>query len=164
MAGFVYVITCGSFAKIGFSANPRKRYLSIQTANPSKCVLAATWPGSRKLEKALHKKFSHRRSHLEWFHLSSEILSLIECGPTEQPDDDCCESPLSGLSVFIERIGGATKLAQSIGVPAGTVGAWKYRGRIHYRHYRKIIEAAKNAGVNVGVEDLLRLNYRKEAV
>ncbi|RJQ24654.1 GIY-YIG nuclease family protein [Candidatus Parcubacteria bacterium] len=58
--------------KIGVSKDINARVLQLQTGSPSELKLMG-WIESandRDLEATLHKKYSHKHSHREWFNLS----------------------------------------------------------------------------------------------
>lgn len=72
--GFVYLIAAQGVnrVKIGFSADPAGRLISLQTGSPVELVLITTWPASTRDEQALHQLLAAARTHLEWFALSPE--------------------------------------------------------------------------------------------
>lgn len=67
MTGFVYFLRCGDFVKIGYSENPKRRLLHLQTATPYDFELIGAHKGSREQEQYLHKTFAHLRHRHEWF-------------------------------------------------------------------------------------------------
>lgn len=75
----VYVIseTGTNLVKIGISDNPRKRLLGLQTANPRKLVILATWQGGKSEESEYHYQFSEFRREGEWFELPSCVLKSL---------------------------------------------------------------------------------------
>lgn len=66
--------------KIGISNKPVKRRAEVQTGNPRKLEILATWQGTEKDESDLHALFSQYRKEGEWFELPSYILSLLLSG------------------------------------------------------------------------------------
>lgn len=69
---FVYVISDGEFAKIGYSKNPKKRIKAVQTANPKRLKLVAKKEvqgrlRAKAIEKSLHKQYGKHRQVGEWF-------------------------------------------------------------------------------------------------
>jgi len=57
-----------SFVKIGVATDIKKRWVSINAANPLGVLIVASLPGAYELEKKLHKKFGDRRvKGTEWF-------------------------------------------------------------------------------------------------
>ena len=77
MPGFIYVIRCGSFSKIGYSKNPKQRLRELQCANPFPLELAGTIPGSLATESKLHTEYRHKHVRNEWFDLSEEDIFSI---------------------------------------------------------------------------------------
>ena len=77
--GHVYFIEAPSagVVKIGYASAPSERIKSIQGMSPIPLRMVATMPGAIADERNLHKKFSHLRSHGEWFHFTSEIADFI---------------------------------------------------------------------------------------
>jgi transcription elongation factor Elf1 len=80
--GFVYFIRspANGLVKIGFSANPKERIDSLQTAHGTKLELLALRKGSLGDERALHQRFRPYRVKGEWFEAVDELL--IEIGRT----------------------------------------------------------------------------------
>lgn len=79
---WVYVaqaITSG-FVKIGYSRTPAARLQGLQTATGDDLRLVALLPGSRSLERALHRKCSDLRRRGEWFDgdALSRIVTLLD--------------------------------------------------------------------------------------
>ena len=54
-------------AKIGWAFDVESRIRRLQIGNPRRLSLVAFLPGTRTLESDLHKLFSDRRLHGEWF-------------------------------------------------------------------------------------------------
>lgn len=68
--GTVYILRCGGYVKIGWTADLDKRMKSYQPDT----VLLATMPGTRADEANLHKRFAHLRTHgREWYPLAPQI-------------------------------------------------------------------------------------------
>lgn len=57
---------------------------------------------------------------------------------------------------IIEKFGGLTKLARARGVPVSTVQGWKERGKIPQDHWFPIIEAGKDDGIAIAIEDFVQ--------
>lgn len=60
----------------------------------------------------------------------------------------------------IERIGGLTKTARLLSTdeksfPITTVQGWKDRGEIPQKHWKALIEAAKDAGITLTISDFV---------
>ena len=65
------------FCKIGYSKNPEKRLLEIQTGNPYRLSLLSVIEGDVSTERELHKRFVDLRVGGEWFLLSDEIKKFF---------------------------------------------------------------------------------------
>lgn len=70
--GFVYLVKCGHFHKIGRARNVKHRMAGIQFPEKPRLIKAVHCLGYGFLEKALHALFAHKRTHGEWFCLSEE--------------------------------------------------------------------------------------------
>ncbi len=86
--GRVYFIDDGFFIKIGFSSEPQKRIVKLQTASPFKLTLVASVPGNKRMETDLHKRFRHLKSHGEWFRGESELRQYIRTMRRPEVSDD----------------------------------------------------------------------------
>lgn len=81
---FVYVIWAQGTSKIkmGISADPEKRLRHLQTASAEKLMILGKWPGSRHMERALHRELSQYRQNGEWFtvppFIGVKIIRAIE--------------------------------------------------------------------------------------
>lgn len=77
--GFIYAIVNPreNCVKIGFSLDPSRRLTVLQTANATKLILAASWPGTLADESYLHFLYSDYRANGEWFHLNQFITDDI---------------------------------------------------------------------------------------
>jgi hypothetical protein len=74
--------------KIGYSASVQQRLFALRHEYSARLELIATFPGSRKLERLLHKKFHYYRETKrpdflmdgprEWFRPVDEIFSLLQ--------------------------------------------------------------------------------------
>jgi len=76
----VYFIQAGGDdgpVKIGWSLNPMKRLRSLQTGSGQVLRLLAVMPGDRKKERAMHRAFSSRRIHGEWFNPGFALWGTI---------------------------------------------------------------------------------------
>jgi hypothetical protein len=77
--GFVYVIRCGPYFKIGrtVAITPRLKALSIQLPHRLEVVLTAEVYDMVEEERWLHKVFEDRRLNGEWFDLDDGALDFI---------------------------------------------------------------------------------------
>lgn len=72
--GTVYFLRVGGYIKIGWTSDLTKRMRQYQ---PDTQLLAIK-PGTRKDERALHRKFAHLKTHgREWFPLAPQITEEI---------------------------------------------------------------------------------------
>jgi len=77
----IYFITFSNrkFVKIGFSDNPEKRILELQTGNPYKLQLLHVISGNYETEKGFHESLSkYRVRNSEWFKVKGELAASIE--------------------------------------------------------------------------------------
>lgn len=64
--------------KIGFSADPAKRVVSLRHTERAPVTLLASVAGDRQVERDLLKKFSPSRTTGEWHSPTPELLALID--------------------------------------------------------------------------------------
>lgn len=88
--GYIYLLQCGEFFKIGFSLTPRKRVQQLRTGSPHPIRLVHELRTSsyKQIEKQLHRKFAAKRGKGEWFQLDpvdvEHIKSLNKWGNTPE--------------------------------------------------------------------------------
>lgn len=75
-----------SMVKIGVSDEPWKRLKGIQTGNPAKLAILATFPGERTAERQIHDALRDYRRAGEWFDLDgrdvvAEVSTLLDHPP-----------------------------------------------------------------------------------
>lgn len=63
--------------KIGFSKDPEKRLKALQTGNPEKLEVLATYPAGRIEEIKYHRMFAYLKLNGEWFSFSPQIAELV---------------------------------------------------------------------------------------
>lgn len=74
----VYFLSAGDFVKIGkATGDAHDRVAALKTGCPFPIRILATTPGGYELERELHKRFRHLRSHGEWFHAAPELLRYV---------------------------------------------------------------------------------------
>lgn len=76
----VYVIAAPlvSRYKIGITTQrPMRRLEALQTGSPVPLELVITFPGGAETEAALHRRFTARRAHGEWFDLTPSDLDWL---------------------------------------------------------------------------------------
>jgi hypothetical protein len=65
------------FVKVGYSSDPGRRLSELQTGCPYPLAVAATYPGCRRLERAIHLAIGDHRSHGEWYERSVRTAALF---------------------------------------------------------------------------------------
>lgn len=74
--------------KIGCSHFPDVRLKAFAKWSPTPLELIVSAPGSKDLERYLHRRFAASRSHLEWFFVSDDLLKAIaRIVAGESPED-----------------------------------------------------------------------------
>lgn len=76
----IYFITAREIGrvKIGFSEEPRSRFVKMRTDSPIPLELERICAGDRTAEAALHEWFASDRLSGEWFNLSDTIESYMQ--------------------------------------------------------------------------------------
>ena len=64
--------------KIGYSVNPNKRRLTLQTGCPTSLKLLFQKNGTYKDEAALKRRFSRLKVRGEWFRVDQELKDFID--------------------------------------------------------------------------------------
>lgn len=77
MFEFVYFITDGTAIKIGYSAFPKDRLRTLQSAHHAALWIIDYAPGTMGDEARLHEKFADIRLGGEWFQSAPELLAFI---------------------------------------------------------------------------------------
>lgn len=75
--GYVYAIESAGRVKIGYSADPEKRFAKVSSDAPFPCTLLGYWPGTVADELDVQDKFNAIRQHGEWFDSAPELLAFI---------------------------------------------------------------------------------------
>lgn len=76
--GFVYVMECAGYYKIGWSASsPRKRLLGVQVGSPLPVSLVGVTEGTQITEAHWHEVFEAKRVRGEWFELAAGDIATI---------------------------------------------------------------------------------------
>lgn len=81
----LYLIECTNdyetVYKIGYSKHPNKRLNELKTGNEGNLKLINVFEGEyeRKIEKTLHRLYSHYNTNREWFKLTiNEVVNFNE--------------------------------------------------------------------------------------
>ena len=80
-AGFIYLVKCHDFVKIGIANEVRLRLSSLQTGNPYLLKLVAHRRSfnAASEEASLHKRYEQYQVNGEWFRLPKALLKeLVE--------------------------------------------------------------------------------------
>lgn len=79
MSGYVYLLKCQDYHKIGIATDVQKRISGMQTGSPYPIMLVASVEVDNPLalEKELHSMYSHRHHRREWFALTEEDVEAI---------------------------------------------------------------------------------------
>jgi len=72
--------------KIGFSDDPARRFVKVQTDSPCVLRLAAVMDADEEEERRLHRMFAGSCIGGEWFWFSPEIQRLIDSCPYVVPE------------------------------------------------------------------------------
>ena len=117
MMGYLYVLRCGEFFKIGWSQNPRARLKVAQTFNPYPVELVAYRPAREIEEREAHTRFSiHRLDNSEWFTAVAEIREWAE---------EMGRPKAGALSDWLKRNRGGQKLiAEALGCTPANISQW----------------------------------------
>ena len=75
----IYFVQCTAtqLIKIGYSSNPAKRFISLQTGSSAPLRVLHTVDGDKSKEAELHKRFRHLWARGEWYFPSDEIHAFI---------------------------------------------------------------------------------------
>lgn len=95
--GFVYLLGKGEHVKIGWAKNPTNRCGVLQTASVERITLLVRVPGSKLLERALHRRFAAFRVKGEWFTASPEIRTLFDAIILDPSLADAMSQPPSAV-------------------------------------------------------------------
>ena len=72
--------------KIGYSADPKRRFAQIDSYSPLHLTLVAAVEGGAAIEHRLHQKFAPSRKKHEWFFPSDELCSLLKAAQEDHFD------------------------------------------------------------------------------
>jgi hypothetical protein len=76
--GIVYVVGFADYIKIGWSKSVDRRLCVVQDGVPEVLTVIATFPGSQRDERNLHRHFSAYRLHGEWFRKPPNLIEVID--------------------------------------------------------------------------------------
>jgi hypothetical protein len=77
--GYVYLVRCGGFHKIGLAKDADKRLSGLKTSSPFEMELLKKWRCKRPdtIEAHLHERFKSFRTRGEWFQLSEQVVQSL---------------------------------------------------------------------------------------
>lgn len=77
--GYVYLIICGEFTKIGLATDPEKRLAQMQAGNPHPMTIAKVWHTlTPALDgECLHAQYEAQRIRGDWFSLTPSQLAHL---------------------------------------------------------------------------------------
>lgn len=62
--------------KIGYSGDPERRFEQVRLISPVPLRVIGVIDGGAEMERQLHERFAHLRSHGEWFHATAELMNF----------------------------------------------------------------------------------------
>jgi len=73
--GYVYLVACNEFVKVGCASYPHVRLTEMQVGNPYKLEIIKEYPtrNPRKDEQRLHKRLSSYHVRGEWYKLPGKL-------------------------------------------------------------------------------------------
>lgn len=162
MTGFVYFIACGDRVKIGYSADPARRLVKINSDAPWPCELLGFVLATEFPEAELHARFAHLRLHGEWFALSPEVREFIAAASIMTSPAARQKSGLEPAASIIERLGGVEEVARITGVHLTRVYGWKRPkgpggtgGLIPFKRALMLLGAARDRGIQLTANDFM---------
>lgn len=75
----VYFLYSAGLVKIGYTGDIFKRLAELKSMGGAHAELIGVVPGTRQLEKSLHRIFKSDRQRGEWFQISDEIRRFLFC-------------------------------------------------------------------------------------
>jgi hypothetical protein len=75
--GHVYLISDGTFTKVGYSTNPHARVKQLQTAHPNPLKIVALFEAERDMEVLLHEELEAYHVRGEWYRLDEDAHTRI---------------------------------------------------------------------------------------
>lgn len=77
--GYIYLVRCGDFHKIGLAKNTNKRLSGLKTSSPFEMKMLKAWRCKRPdlIERVMHKRFAKYRVRGEWFQLTEDVVQLL---------------------------------------------------------------------------------------
>lgn len=86
---YLYVISVGTFCKVGISTNPQKRFAAIQTSNPHPIEVVAIYGGTQaecfEIEQSALLAMDKHRQAGEWVELPPDRVTRVVEETCHQP-------------------------------------------------------------------------------
>jgi hypothetical protein len=133
MSGFIYFIQCGERVKIGWSRDPKRRLVKIQSDNGAPCILLGSVPGTLDQEAEAHDLLRPWRISGEWFDGSAAPVreACRFFGGLNAPDTPRARRPVlnTALSAKLwERGLRMTDLASALQIHKANLSRWARTG------------------------------------
>jgi len=115
---FIYVIHAvgTNRVKIGFSSDPQRRLVALQTGSSFPLAIIGVRAGSLKLEQAIHGQLQDCRVEGEWFDIApDEALKIVQDAKDPDPmlseidallvlwQHSCAELRQAGVNMILEK-------------------------------------------------------------
>jgi hypothetical protein len=133
--------------KIGWSEDPEARRTELQTAHWEALQFIRLIEGPQSVERWLHRQFAERRIHLEWFTFDDRMLTI------EPPSLVLTGQQDAETLRIIEALGGATVIAEALGINRNAVVQW-YKNGIAARAWRELVMLSEQRGAGITLADL----------
>ncbi len=75
---WIYFLASGELIKIGVSCDPESRVEGLASESPVPVELLAMIPGTRRLERVIHKRLARDRDHGEWFKATEDVKRIMQ--------------------------------------------------------------------------------------
>jgi hypothetical protein len=115
----------GGLIKIGVSKDAAKRIAFLRTSAPEPILAVGVMVCNEggELERTLHRKFAHLRTHGEWFRPDAELWAFIDENALSDPERVCAINRQRGASAVGALLAGRTYRKQRIaqGLPVNEI-------------------------------------------
>lgn len=135
-----YILQCGDtdMVKIGWAdRDVEARRRDLQCAHWHELRVIRTIDGAEAIERAMHRRFKHRRVAREWFRFDPEMLTYKPAVEQSVPPGRAIVQAVCG------RFGGQAGLGRALGIGEGTVSGWVSAGVVPYVRIVEIIAVGR---------------------
>lgn len=87
-SGHIYFASAGSYIKIGFATNVKKRIAGLQTGHHKKLSILRVERGTPEDEAKFHKRFGKLRTRGEWFRREGDLAEYLGIAPNPSRDNE----------------------------------------------------------------------------